>query len=144
MTVQEGVRIQFEKLPPEEPVSQFHLSNHDLQALDKAVEEFLKDDVIEKASPKANGFLSNLFPKREKTKIRPLLDLRRINRYIQYQHFKMERLPTIRDMIQPGDYLIKVNLSNAYLTIPVHPKSRPYLSFKHQGETYSFKAMPFG
>ncbi|KAL1917683.1 uncharacterized protein VTP21DRAFT_3517 [Calcarisporiella thermophila] len=73
-----------------------------------------------KASPKANGFLSNLFPKREKTKIRPLLDLRRINRYVQYQHFKMEGLPTIRDMIQPGDYLIKVDLSNAYLTIPVH------------------------
>ncbi|KAL1915028.1 uncharacterized protein VTP21DRAFT_7733 [Calcarisporiella thermophila] len=56
----------------------------------------------------------------------------------------MEGLPTIRDMIQPGDYLIKVDLSNAYLTIPVHPKSRQYLSFKHRGETYSFKAMPFG
>ncbi|KAL1914424.1 uncharacterized protein VTP21DRAFT_8876 [Calcarisporiella thermophila] len=38
------------------------------EALDKAVEEFLKDDVIEKASPKANGFLSNFFQSEKRQK----------------------------------------------------------------------------
>ncbi|KAL1920713.1 uncharacterized protein VTP21DRAFT_1090 [Calcarisporiella thermophila] len=143
-TIREGVRIHFERMPPQEQVKPFHLSHDDLQALDEAVERFIKDDTVEIAQPDAEGYLSNLFPKREKTKIRPLLDLRRINQYIQYQHFKMEGLPTIRDLVLPGDYLIKVDLSDAYLTIPIHQKSPKFLSFRHRGETYSFKAMPFG
>ncbi|KAL1917666.1 uncharacterized protein VTP21DRAFT_4059 [Calcarisporiella thermophila] len=84
------------------------------------------------------------FLNEKKTKILALLDLRRINQYVQYQPFKMEGLPTIQDMIQPRDYLIIVDLSNAYLTQPIHPKSRPYPSFKYQGETCSYEAMLFG
>ncbi|KAL1917129.1 uncharacterized protein VTP21DRAFT_4785 [Calcarisporiella thermophila] len=143
-TIREGVRIQFKRMPPQEQVKPFHLSHDDLQALDEAVERFIKDETVEIAQPNAEGYPSNLFPKREKTKFRALLDLRRINQYIQYQHFKMEGLSTIRDLVLPGDYLIKIDLSDAYLTIPIHQKSRKFLSFSHRGETYSFKAMPFG
>ena len=44
----------------------------------------------------------------------------------------------------PGDYLMKIDLSDAYLSIPVHEESQPYLAFILDQVTYAFKTMPSG
>ena len=43
-----------------------------------------------------------------------------------------------------GTNLIKVDLSNAYRIVPVHPVDQPLLGITWQGQTYVDRALPFG
>ena len=39
------------------------------------------------------------------------------NGYMVYRHFKMEVINQVKDMIKQGDWLIKVDMKDAYFTI---------------------------
>lgn len=45
-------------------------------------------------------------------------NLKQLNHYVATQHFKMR---TVKGLIQSGDWLVKRNLKDAYLAIPIHP-----------------------
>ena len=47
-------------------------------------------------------------------------------------------------IVQPGDYLVKIDLKDAYLHVPIHKDHRKYLQVCVGGEVYQFKALPFG
>ena len=60
-------------------------------------------------------------------------------------HFKMEGIHTLKTLLQPGDWLAKVDLKNAYFSILIHPDHRKYLSFQlGQNKAYQFTCLPFG
>ena len=56
----------------------------------------------------------------------------------------MENLATLKSLINPGDYMINFDLTNAYLSVPIHQESQKFLRFIWQNKAYQFKAMPFG
>jgi hypothetical protein len=74
---------------------------------------------------------------------RPVLDLSPLNKFIQTEHFKMENLMTIKSLINKGDYVINIDLTDAYLTVPIHQSSQKFLYFLWQGTSYQFVTMPF-
>ena len=39
----------------------------------------------------------------------------------------------LRDLLRKGDYLIKINLTDAYFTVPVSPKHQKYVRFEPIG-----------
>ena len=73
-----------------------------------------------------------------------MINLAPLNNHIYNQPFKMEGLENLRYLLNPGDYFVKIDLSDAYLSIPVHEDSQPYLAFIFDQVTYAFKTMPFG
>ena len=103
-----------------------------------------KDAITEIPSTQAK-FISRLFtvPKHSGGK-RPVINLAPLNNHIYNQPFKMEGLENLRYLLNPGDYFVKIDLSDAYLSIPVHEDSQPYLPFIFDQVTYAFKSMPFG
>ena len=72
-----------------------------------------------------------------------MINLAPLNNHIYNQPFKMEGLENLRYLLDPGDYFVKIDLSDAYLSIPVHKDSQPYLKFIFDQVTYAFKTMPF-
>lgn len=75
---------------------------------------------------------------------RPLINLQRLNLYIHPESLKMESLQTIFQAVQPADWMISVDLQDAYLHIPILPAFRKYLRFA-VGQTHlQFQALPFG
>ena len=40
--------------------------------------------------------------------------------------------------------MINIDLTDAYLSVPIHQESQKFLRFIWQNKTYQFKAMPFG
>ena len=57
---------------------------------------------------------------------------------------KMETPETIRTSLQQGEWVISIDFKDAYFHIPIQEQSRKYLRFHVQGQTYQFKALPFG
>ena len=74
----------------------------------------------------------------------PILDLSTLNTFLKVKKFKMETPETIRLSLQEGEWVTLLNISDAYFHIPTHPKSRKYVRFACQGQTFQFKAFPFG
>lgn len=40
--------------------------------------------------------------------------------------------------------MVKLDLKDAYLQIPIHPAHHQFLKFQWEGETYQFRCLPFG
>ena len=58
--------------------------------------------------------------------------------------FKMETPESIRASLRQGNWVTSIDLSDAYLHLPIHPQSRKFLRFHHKGISYQFSSLPFG
>ena len=61
------------------------------------------------------GFYSNLFliPKKDGGQ-HLVINLKVLNRFVQKEHFKMEGIHTVKDLLRQGDWLAKVDLNDAF------------------------------
>ena len=75
---------------------------------------------------------------------RPVIDLKRLNLFIRCPSFRMETDRSIRQQLQQGEWTTSIDLSDAYLHIPVAPAYRKYLRLHIQGQSLQFRAMCFG
>lgn len=55
----------------------------------------------------------------------------------------MEGIHFVKDFIQQSDWMIKKDLTDAYLTIPIFKEHQKYLQFRWQGRL-QFQSLPFG
>ena len=104
-----------------------------------------KNAVEPVANQNSLGFYTRLFlvPK-PNNRWRPILDLSTLNTFLNTESFKMENPETIRTSLQPGEWVTSIDFKDAYLHIPIHSQSRKYMRFHIQGQSYQFKALPFG
>ena len=58
--------------------------------------------------------------------------------------FKMETPETIWTSLQTGEWVTSIDFKDVYFHIPINNQSRKYIRFHIQGETYQYKALPFG
>ena len=75
---------------------------------------------------------------------RPILDLSQLNLFLQSNTFKMETLETIRLSLQKQEWVTSLDFSDAYFHIPINHRSRKYLRFFLNSQTFQFTALPFG
>ena len=75
---------------------------------------------------------------------RPVIDLSRLNTFLHIEKFKMETPESIRTSLIPGEWVSSIDLSDAYLHIPIHPHSRKYLRFCYKAQVFQFTSLPFG
>ncbi len=116
------------------------------ECLQQEIASLLEKRAIEAVrDPSSPGFYSRLFVVPKKNgKLRPVLDLSALNKYMVVDHFKMETAQSIRNTITRGDWAVSIDLMDAYLHVPIRPSSRKYLRFQWQGLAYQFAVLPFG
>ena len=119
-----------------------HRNSYLLEALQQLVDKNAVERVHNQTSL---GFFNWLFlvPK-PNNKWRPILDLSKLNPFLKTEKFRMETPETIRTSLQRGEWVTSVDFKDAYFHIPIQEQSRKYLRFHVQGQTYQFKALPFG
>ena len=90
------------------------------------------------------AFYNRLFlvPKPNK-KWTPILDLSQLNLYLKTSSFKIETPETIRLSLQTGEWETTLDFSDAYFHIPINKRSRKYLRFFLNKQTFQFTALPF-
>jgi len=74
---------------------------------------------------------------------RPVINLKGLNQFVKTEHFKMEGLHLLPGLLQPQDLMIKMNLKDTYLQIPIHPNYQHLLTFQWKEKTYMFQCLPF-
>ena len=143
-----GYRIPFDRRPPlsELPLSLPAYSPQSIKgvALTQELQNLLWKGAVEPA-PQSPGFYSRLFlVQKASGSWRPIIDLSTLNDYITSSHFHMETPLSVLSSIHPGDWMISLDLQDAYLQVPVHHDSRRYLRFVVAGKSFQFRVLCFG
>ena len=91
------------------------------------------------------GFYSRIFVVMKASgSWRPVIDLSTLNLRVCKTPFKMETLQSVLLSVRSGDWMVSIDLKDAYLQIPIHPDSRKYLRFVALNQVFQFKALCFG
>ena len=101
--------------------------------LDQEVQDMLRKGAIVVSDPKEDQLLSSLFlVKKKDGGNHAVVNLKDLNRNIPYQHFKMEELFLLKEMLLPGDKMCKIDLNDTYFEIALSVKSKKYIRFQRK------------
>ena len=116
-----------------------------MQNIDQAINRLLLIGAIEPSYEEKGQFLSSYFtvPKPDGTH-RFILNLKEFNEFVFTEHFKLEDFRTAVNLLNLNEYMCKVDLEDAYLSVPIHKDFRKFLKFRYKGQLFQFTALPFG
>ena len=146
-TIKDGLKLEFLEIPPFSGIRETVVNAQNQFILQQEVEKLLEKGAIESV-PLQNsqrGFYSTFFLVPKKSgELRPVINLRPLNRYLRKQHFKMDSLNKVLNLVQKGDWAISLDLKDAYLHIPIFPPHKRFLRFCIKGKCYQFTCLCFG
>ncbi len=147
-TIRLGYVIQFARRPPKYRGIHFtsvKAADAPISRADIAV--LLTKDAIEPVPPAdmRSGFYSPYFNVHMKGGgLRPILDIRVLNRALHRLPFKMLTPKCIFGCVRPQDWFAAIDLKNAYFHMSILPRHRSFLRFAFEGQAYQYKVLPFG
>lgn len=108
------------------------------------VGKLLGKGAMRRASFDPNQFLSNQFkiPKKG-DQLRPVINLKLLNHFVEYLHFKMEGLSSLLVLINPNGYMITMDLKDASYRSRSMPITRNIYFFEWKSELWEFSCLPF-
>ncbi len=144
-TIRLGYAIQFARRPPKfNAVLETSVAVRNAPVLHEEIAVLLAKDAIEPVPPAEmrQGFYSPYFivPKKGGG-LRPILDLRVLNRALHKLPFKMRTRRRIIKCIQPQDW---IDLKDAYFHVSILLRHRPFLRFAFEGRAWQDRVLPFG
>ena len=116
-----------------------------MEAINKEIVTLLQKGAIKEISENEVAFLSTIFTVPKKTgDLRPIINLKKLNEFVKYDHFKMETFKDVKEILMSNDYLTSIDLKDAYFSIPIYEGHHKYLCFTWNGKFYCFCCLPFG
>ena len=141
-----GWRIPFLRKPHQSRIpNEIPLNALETAAVDIEIENMLQKGAICKSKMEENQYISGIFVRPKKDgRFRPIINLKHLNKDIEYVHFKMDNLSDIKHLLKKGDVMTKLDLADAYWSVGIHPESQKYLKFLWKGNLYQFMVLAFG
>jgi hypothetical protein len=120
--------------------------SHDSRYQHGIIMEYLEKEATEVApTPLSLGFYASTFLRQNKSgKWRAIINLKPLNQHLVKYKFHMLTPKELSLTLQKGHWTTSVDLSDAYLRIPIDVGYRNYLRLVHRGVVYQFKSFPFG
>ncbi|KAI2665750.1 hypothetical protein H4Q32_022839 [Labeo rohita] len=147
-TIRLGYAIQFARRPPKfRGVLTTSVQGPNTMVLRAEIAILLAKGAIETvpSAEMKKGFYSPYFivPKKGGG-LRPILDLRVLNRALLKLPFRMLTLKHILTCVRVQDWFVAIDLKDAYFHVSILPRHRPFLRFAFEGRAYQYKVLPFG
>ena len=147
-TVRKGLILPFISPPPlsPEPINvKLPKDPQRCECLLKEVDSMERKGAVKIIKDPGPGLYSHLFTTPKKSGgWRPVIDLKRLNKFLSVPHFKMETAQSIRKQLNPFEWVVTLDMKDAYFHVPVHKSFQKYLRFAIRGVVYQFVAMCFG
>jgi len=121
-------------------------SDNEKMIVKAEIEKLIGKKVITESVHQEGEVISNVFlrPKKDGIKYRMILNLKPLNRSVEYLHFKMDNFETAKCLMTQNCYMASVDLSDAYFSVPLDVGNRKFVKFEFEGILYEFHAMPQG
>lgn len=120
-------------------------SEAQLLILDSEISKLLSKRVIVPTEHEPGEYISPIFLRDKKDgNFRMILNLKKLNKEMEYIKFKMETLSSILALVTKGCFFTKIDLKDAYYSIPVRDQDQNLLKFRHRGNLYKFTCLPNG
>ena len=118
---------------------QIIFSSADKDIINLEIAKLLTKGVIEPSKPSDGDFISTIFvrPKKDGSH-RLILNLKPLNEFVAYYHFKMDTIHAALKLMRPGCFMASVDLKDAYYSIPISVEDRNFLKFEWQGNYFRF------
>ncbi|XP_051175652.1 uncharacterized protein LOC127290874 [Leptopilina boulardi] len=111
----------------------------------KAIQNLIKLAAVTRCQPCEGQFLSSYFLRpKSNGDDRFILNLKKLNEFISTSHFKLEDMKTALRLLNRDYHMAVMDLTDAYLMVPVTEEHRKFLRFIFRGETFEFQCLPFG
>ena len=147
-TITQGYVLQFSKPPPLSGRVLFSQAAGQAAAtLREEISSLLSKNAIREVRQGESrlGLYSRYFlVKKKGGGLRPILDLRVLNKYLKKFQFKMLTAASLLRTIRHMDWFTSIDLKDAYQHIPVYPPHRKFLRFGFEGQVYEYTVLPFG
>ena len=150
MEIIQGYKLEF--IHGTEPVQRIpvfppNFNSVEYEIVDQEIQKLLKMNVIEKISKENSndGFLSPIFTRPKKSGgYRVILNLRELNKFIVYHHFKMDSFESALHCVTKGCYFASVDFSNAYYSVPLAECHKRFVRFCWDGKVFQYTCLPMG
>lgn len=141
-----GLEIPFERPPRWDGRVTCLIDEHERDQVRTEIKSLIEKGVLEQTSHEDGEFISNFFlrPKSTPGKFRLICNLKKLNEFVEYQHFKMETIYDAINMVTDGCYMATVDLKDAYHSVPMAEKHRKFLKIEWEGQLWQYTALPFG
>jgi len=109
------------------------------------INKLLEKGVIVDSEAESEEVISPIFL-REKSDgtHRMILNLKELNKTVEFYHFKMETIHSVIKLIRQNDFMIKIDIKDAYYSIPIALRDQKFFKFEHLGKLYKYTALPNG
>lgn len=125
-------------------VPSYPIPYHLMPAVDEEIQRLLKLDVIKEVSFSPWNSPPNI-QKKKNGKVRFCIDARGLNKVTVRDAYTIPNLESIINRLEHSQYLSSIDLSDAFLQIPLDEESQIKTSFSIPGrKMYCYKRMPFG
>lgn len=87
---------------------------------------------------------SFIVTKRHSSKLRLVIDQRHINTHLEIPHVKFEGLRNVQSLVRSTDVFFSLDVSDAYLHLPLKQEHRRLLAFNINGRCFQVNTLTFG
>jgi hypothetical protein len=121
------------------------LGKDKLPFLDKEILRLLSNGAIKRMPQEQLRFICPLFlvPK-DQDSFRMVHNLKPLNKFLSSPHFKLEGYHSLFPLLEEDVWFCKIDLSDAYLSVPIHPEYYKFLGFSRNNEYFAWTSLPFG
>ena len=115
-----------------------YLSEGEIAIIDKKIIDLLKKDAIKVCSHTPGEFVSNIFtiPKKSGGNS-PVIDMRVSSELVKYIPFRMEDVSLLKSVVKQRDFMTKLDIRDAYITVPMNKKIKNLFLLHLKGCTLS-------
>ena len=115
------------------------------EVIDQEIKNLLKMGAVVKAILGPDQFLSSIFVRPKKNgEYRVILNLKNLNEYVVYHHFKMDTFESAVNLVKENCFMASIDIRHAYHTIPIALEHQKYLRFRWKGKIFQYTCLPFG
>ena len=89
-----------------------------------------------------DDFMSSILTREKKNgSFRMIINLRQLNKHIEYELFKMGFLQRVLNIVKLNSWMASVDLKDAFYTSSIHSDHQKFIRFKWQEYCYAFSRM---
>ena len=139
LNIVQGLNIELMEDLPEVTTFQYPLGHNEHIFMLQEIERLMRKKIIKRSYHEEGEFISPIFlrPKSDGA-FRMILNLKKLNEVSEKQHFKMDTLKSVLTLVYPGAFMCKIDIKDAYYSVPIAKEDQKLLKLFYDGLLYHF------